>query len=602
MKIKMVILASLFLLCGCSDKDKESKGEGANLDEPEVDDLFYIQPIDIEPPDVIADPPPATVTDWKIKDEDGEIRYFKNMEEAKVDAKKPENYRSILSYKDKNLFATGSLVLIENTKRLNFGSTPLLESTPIYDNLLESYKNYHQGTQMNLAFATIGPGARAGFYVYLYPMDLVAFGPPDCEGSEYDWFLCVDWDNKNPNDPLKEHIFVKIAIEGRRDLYIHSDFIKDLVLLKNAADLYHYQVAENNHTTKASPTEKLPFREMVLWMMWPEDGEPADRPPVFRKKPQTANFKSYQSPLDLAPSWMQNGFKYYSYDMKYFYTDTDDMYKDIFDGDHQRSTNKNDKYINIYSHLNVFKESIYTIDEYYEYIDKFIDETQANQALCRYSILTDHLPNNFIIDNPEWATCDPPTSQKDTFISNEIAQTGVNLGAFLAASHLESGFGRTDETYDDFDPFNHQTGWSRDCEIIKMLINCGKSDGEIYIGNIENCVRDEPPKECHPEIITTEIIEHWPIYWKGEMSPDKDPSKGPPKLSIIGSVGGGMAQGYNPAMDWGHRVSSRYYFMDRWLGFKERNKIKPLLDANPNWDQTKVPFSDQTLILIEPGD
>jgi len=87
------------------------------------------------------------------------------------------------------------------------------------------------------------------------------------------------------------------------------------------------------------------------------------------------------------------------------------------------------------------------------------------------------------------------------------------------------------------------------------------------------------------------------LFWKDQFITGK-------KLSIIGLKGGGVAQGYNPGMAWGTHVAGKYYQMDLWLGFKERDRINAMISAghDPNNDGPDgiVNSGDDTLIYINP--
>ncbi len=142
----------------------------------------------------------------------------------------------------------------------------------------------------------------------------------------------------------------------------------------------------------------------------------------------------------------------------------------------------------------------------------------------------------------------PYPDQREAFRTVE-AETGINPGFMIAVANLESNFGRTDESFEDGDPFNHQTYWS--------------GRGLLWQ--------------------TSEIIKVWPEYWYDQVY------NGNKAHPIIGLKGSGIAQGYNPDFAWGPKVAGKYYKMDLYLGFKERDRINAMED----------PYSDGTLILIE---
>ena len=430
------------------------------------------------------------ITDWRVRGEAGENTYFESLAEAMSSARNPDNYRSIFAYKGKDLFATGSLLLVQNT---NKPDDPVA-ATPLYDDLDLAYKDYYRKTSAN-AFSTIGPGGRGWHITYVYPLDFIVHDYTDKDS----WWYKTNWPTENPDIPLEEQMFVKVALEGNRNLYLHADFVRELILLKDAADLHHVTARSSLRASKdGSETD---YKEMVHVILWGEDMPDGSethpegaQPAEFRKKPDPPVYKNDGVPLCLAPSWMTEGVKYYTFDYHFFYTDMDDMYRDTYEGGHSRAVNAAEKFVNAYTHLNVFQASVYTIDEIYEYIDHRIDESQQYKNKDELSLLSNYLPPEYPFGNTDWPAGNPFPSQKETFRALP-ADSGIdiNLAVMIAISEAESGFGRSKESHDDGDPFNHGTYWKK-----KGLIDQ-----------------------------TDKIILEWPLYWKDQVDSGK-------KLPIIG--------------------------------------------------------------------
>jgi hypothetical protein len=483
---------------------------------------------------------------WTVKEEAGTLTRFDSMNDALSFANNLDNYRSILSYNGKELFATGALLQAANT---NIPDDPVA-AVPLYDDLDLAYKAYYKKNSAN-SFTTIGPGGRGWHITYAYPLDVVEH---EYTNKDNFWYK-TDWPTENPDIPLEQELFVKVGLDGKRDLYIHSDFVKEIIFLKDASDLHHVTAQSNTRAQKGGGESS--YKEMVRITLWGEDMPDGTethpdgaQPAEFKIKPDTAVYKNDGVPLCLAPVWMEEGTKYYSFDNRYFYLDTDDMYRDIYEDAHGRAFNNNDEFINIYSHLNVFKSGAYTVDELYEYIDHRIGESQGSKSEDELSLLSPYLPLDYPFGNIDWPSSNPYPSQKETF--RDLATDSgfeINLAVMVAVSEAESGFGRSIESHDDGDPFNHGTYW-------KSNDLSGQTD---------------------------KIIQEWPLYWKDEVDAGK-------KLPMIGLKGGGIAQGYNPGMSWGPHVAGKIYELDLYLGFKERDRIDGLAD----------PFGDEFLIEIAP--
>jgi hypothetical protein len=551
-------------------------------------------PDDIEEGDDLIEEDPVGATDWSATDDAGVVTYFNSMEEAQTHAKDENKPRSIVSYKGKSIFARRSLIIPFNTQPKNPGD--LVESVPVYslENLDLAYSDYYKRITSN-GYTTIGPGGRGWHITYLFPLDIKKVTKPN------NWWANTDWPSKNPGVPLEEQLFVNVGLDGKRDLYIHVDFIKELILLKDAADLHHFIRKSKTYTVKGGTD--ITYEEMSHIQLWGEDmpdgseTHPENATPApFIKKPNQATYSSTTgNPYDLAPSWMEFGKKYYTFDYHYFYENFEDMGRDIAQDSNSRSVNKESPYINIYNFFNIFKAGSYTVEEIFEYMDHRIDESQQYKNACEVSLLSDVLPSDWKTANQgDWPSCNyliPPfSSQKSTFENMAFkaggAETGINPAIMIAISEGESGFGRSSESHQDGDPFNfgnpYQTTGGTECDFCCDPNRCGKDPtlGVICSECCTACVGDLTNQFNR----TAYIIRTWPLFWKDQIL------KGKKEAPIFGFKGGGVAQGYNPSLYWGVHMAAKYYKMDMWLGFCEKKKIYNMAD----------PISDEILIFLNP--
>ena len=411
-----------------------------------------------------------------------------------------------------------------------------------------------------------------------------------------DWWSQTDWPSKNPGIPLVEQLFVKVGLDGNRELYMHVDYIKELIPLKRAADLHHFIKQTKLHKTKDSSEKNYDEIAMISLSGDPDekpDGSethPAGATPApFEKKPNKAFLSKYPVAYDLAPTWMEFEKKYYSFDYHYFYDDFEEMGRDITENGNSRSVNKDDPYINIYNFLNVFKPGALSVDELFEYIDHAIEGSQGNQQSCGVSLLSDYLPALWKTENEgSWSTCPhiikpPYTPQKDTFENMKFVGQDfeINPAIMISISKGESGFGRTQESHEDGDPFNFGNPYKNDCDFCCNPKKCTATFGATLCND---CCDKCPSDFKNQALITPYVIKTWPLYWKDQVI------RGIKKAPIFGFKGGGIAQGYNPSIYWGPHMAAKYYGMDLWLGFCEKKRINKIAD----------PITSKVMIFLDP--
>lgn len=86
------------------------------------------------------------------------------------------------------------------------------------------------------------------------------------------------------------------------------------------------------------------------------------------------NSKKYSTQVGYTPDYLQDGFKYYSYDGHYFYTDYAKMILDYQSGvdSYSRSVNKNQPYYNYYQYLSFRAPTKFNADQLNAFVDKAI--------------------------------------------------------------------------------------------------------------------------------------------------------------------------------------------------------------------------------------
>jgi hypothetical protein len=83
---------------------------------------------------------------------------------------------------------------------------------------------------------------------------------------------------------------------------------------------------------------------------------------------RTADFQSIGA-IDLAPEYLDEGYRYYSYDNHYFYTDFKVMTDDLRNDTYENAVNTNQPYYNYYQYLSFRTKTNYTAEELNTYIN-----------------------------------------------------------------------------------------------------------------------------------------------------------------------------------------------------------------------------------------
>lgn len=93
----------------------------------------------------------------------------------------------------------------------------------------------------------------------------------------------------------------------------------------------------------------------------------------------SANSRVAIADLGVAPSFMQQYTKYYSYDGTYFYTDINTLISDVRAGHHNNAVNASSPYYNYYTSVPARSKTVYTAAE----LDKYINENSNQNSVLR---------------------------------------------------------------------------------------------------------------------------------------------------------------------------------------------------------------------------
>jgi len=222
---------------------------------------------------------------------------------------------------------------------------------------------------------------------------------------------------------------------------------------------------------------------------------------------RTADFQSIGA-IDLAPDYLEEGTRYFSYDNHYFYTDFIQMTDDLRNHTYDHAVNADRPYYNYYQYLSFRTKTNYTAEELNAYISA---NTSSSSAL--YNAGQDFID-----------------AQESVYI---------NAAMELAFAIHESGWGNSAiakgknnlfgiNAYDN-DPYNSATAFD----------------------SIQDCI------EYHVQyFLGTRYFN--PTYYVAFGT-------------NFGNKYQGMNYKYASDAFWGEKIAKHYYQMDKALGFKDRN-------------------------------
>ena len=254
---------------------------------------------------------------------------------------------------------------------------------------------------------------------------------------------------------------------------------------------------------------------------------------LFHQIKQNFNNDYYGSLINLgpAPSYLQEGLEYYSYDGNYFYNDDSlwMMLDDYKNNNYNQSINKDDPYFN-----------------YYQYV--------SHRTLSNYDedIVNDYIKNVLHIDSDIKSYLDLDKNSTDDTLTNsqfyEQAysffqyqyQFGSNALMMLALSWNETALGRSSLAFTRNNLFGHSAFDSDVEKNASRYINLSSSvysHARYYISN----------SYCNPK-----KFQYHGCYFGDKAS--------------------GMNVSYASDPYWGEKAASNYYRLDSFFGLKDLNK------------------------------
>jgi hypothetical protein len=206
-----------------------------------------------------------------------------------------------------------------------------------------------------------------------------------------------------------------------------------------------------------------------------------------------------------APGFMTPGQKYYSWDLHYFYDTPEAMYRDMIAGTGTNAVNADSILINRYHWRDVRVPSRYSIDDLFGYIQGQLDAERWQASM--YYVAAEGAHAAF----------------------EKVISLKFNIAAMIAVSKTETGWGRSDEGWQDHDPFNHSK---------------------------------------HVATQASVRILDWPLHWIEALETRE--------RTVVGRKGVGIGGRYNGKTKWALTTASHYFFMDRELGFLDYDHLVPL--------------------------
>lgn len=222
---------------------------------------------------------------------------------------------------------------------------------------------------------------------------------------------------------------------------------------------------------------------------------------------RSASFLSIGA-IDIAPDYLTEDIRYFSYDNHYFYTDIKDMTNDFNDSVHLNAVNADNPYYNYYQYVSFRSQTNYTADELNTYVNSKVSTSSG------------------LFDSGE----DFINAGEDVYIN----------------SAMEMAFAI------------HESGWGNSW-IAQNKNNLFGIDA--YDSNPNDSARTfDTVKDC---------IEYHARYFLGAryFNPRYYVSFG----TNFGNKYQGMNYKYASDAFWGEKIAKHYYNLDKALGFKDRN-------------------------------
>ncbi len=316
----------------------------------------------------------------------------------------------------------------------------------------------------------------------------------------------------------------------RYPTYLNGHYNVDGVYLDSVGVIVYGMIAGVRFEVVNSEIELIPDIHLKNAYSYYEvvDGELVHR---ISYQLSSADFQSIGA-IDIAPDYLEEGVRYYSYDNHYFFTDFIVMTDDLRNNTYEHAINSDSPYYNYYQYLSFRSQTNYTADELNAYISSNVGTSSA------------------LYDSGE----DFINAQDSVYINGAME---------LAFAIHESGWGSSRIAKDknnlfginayDSDPYNSATTF-------ETVQDCIEYHVQYFLG-----MRYFNPK-----------------YYVGFGT-------------NFGNKYQGMNYKYASDAYWGEKIAKHYYNLDKALGFKDRNSYQIALlhpDAlgyySPNLDSPVV--------------
>lgn len=302
----------------------------------------------------------------------------------------------------------------------------------------------------------------------------------------------------------------------RYPTYINGNYNVDGIFLKTDGIITYGMIAGVKFEVLTNEIELIPHVQAHNGYSYytNESGE------LVHKIAYVITDNSHQTigPIDIAPDYLMEGTRYYSYDNHYFYTDIITMTDDLTNGVWEHALNADTPYYNYYQYVSFRSKTNYTADELNSYINS---KVSSSSGLYNKG-------QDFI------------NAQEDVFINGAMEMTFAI----------------------------HESGWGNSA-IAK--------DKNNFFGI--NAYDSDPYNSATTFDTAEECIEYHASYTLGAryFNPNFFVGYG----TNFGNKQQGMNYKYASDAFWGEKIAKHYYNLDKALGFKDRNSYQiAFLDIN----------------------
>ena len=242
----------------------------------------------------------------------------------------------------------------------------------------------------------------------------------------------------------------------------------------------------------------------------------------------STDYYSYSVVLDIAPSFLNEGTSYYSYDGHFFYEDFHDMIDDYRQKKRVSAVNAEDPYYNYYQYLSHRSKTSY---EYPEIEDYFSNVLHIDGRLHSYNDNARDNANDEVNRSQYYGELKSFYEYQDLY--------GANALMTLSLSISESSYGKSLRSYLQNNLFRHAAY---------------DSDAERYSSRYDS--------------VDASVYSHAKYYISDIYSNVLRTSY---NGAFFGNKACGMNVGYASDPYWGEKAASNYYRLDEALGSRDRN-------------------------------